>query len=79
MDTLNEVVDFAKSTLMDEEATEVEFSLAQKTPKAKNQQQSTNYAKAAAGATFGAIALFSIAGLIANKKKSVHENEEPLL
>ena len=78
MDTLNEVVDFAKSTLMDEEATEVEFSLAQKTPKAKNQQQS-NYAKAAAGATFGAIALFSIAGLIANKKKSVHENEEPLL
>lgn len=73
-----ELGSFVKSTLMDENKTTVNFSLAQKAPKAK-QQAGTNYSKVAAGVTFGAIALFAVVGLANKRKANVRDYEESLL
>lgn len=79
VEALNEVGDFVKSTMTD--STTVEFSLAQKEPARQKKQSSKNgdYAKTAAGVTFGVIALASVAALVHNRKKTTQAHEESLL
>jgi len=72
LDTVDSLGDEVKTIV--EEKTEVTFSLAQKGAK----QQSANHSKTAAGVTFGVIALATVFAL-ANRKKTVHANEEALL
>lgn len=71
-ESVNNLGDMLKEATMDIEPV---FSLAQKKPKAAQQ---TNYAKTAAGATFGVIALASVIALARSNKKTA-DNQESLL
>ena len=64
-----------KSTLSE---AEVQWSLAEKKSAAKT-EESSNYAYAIGGATFGVLALFTVVGVAASRKKTDDDYQQPLL